>query len=167
MYILKKCKNNDDNRNKNYYHEKVVPPIFVALWIAGLTFSIINPQLPLLNSNNACTSLLSSLVYIYIIFIIEVIVTFTDIHNVYRLYNAKGLLWKITRKIILPNILFTIVALIWYFYHQEIIYLVPFVLLSACIKFLEVWLANNGETVFVKQQKEMNVNQIYKPHKLS
>lgn len=167
MYILKRYRDKKKDKKKNFYHEIVVPIIFVALWIAGLTFSIINPLLPFLDANNTCTSLLSSLVYIYIVFIAEVIVTFTDIHNVYRLYNAKKLLLEISGKKILPNIGLTIVAFIWYYYHQETVWLLPFVLLSAFIKFQEVWLANNGDVVFAKQQERMDKDNIFRPQQLS
>ena len=166
MYILKRYKDKKDKKI-NFYHGVVVPFIFVALWIAGLTFSIINPILPFLDPNNSCTSLLSSLVYIYIVFIVEVIVTFTDIHNVYRLYNAKKLLWEISWKKLLPNIGLTIVAFIWYYYHQKIVWLIPFVLLSAFIKFQEVWLANNGDVVFTKQQEKMDQDNIFRPQQIS
>ena len=167
MYILQRYKDKKNNRKKNFYHEIVVPLLFVALWIAGLTFSIINPLLPFLDSNNTCSSLLSSLVYIYVVFIVEVLVTFTDIHNVYRLYNAKKLLLEISSKKILPNILLTIIAFVWYYYHQEAIWLAPFVLLSAYIKFQEVWLANNGDVVFAKQQEKMDADNIFKPQQIS
>lgn len=166
MYILKRYKDGEKDKKKNFYHEIVVPLIFVALWIAGLTFSIINPLLPLLDPNNTCSMLLSSLVYIYVIFIIEVIVTFTDIHNVYRLYNAKSLLIETSGKWILPNIALTIGAFAWYYHHQEIIWLIPFVLLSALIKFQEVWLANNGDVVFVMQQEKMDSDHIFKPKQM-
>lgn len=167
MYIINLYKGKEGDKNSNFYHEMVVPFIFVALWIAGLVFSIINPRLPFLDTNNSCTSLLSSLIYIYIIFIVEVVVTFTDIHNVYRLYNAKKLLLEISTKKILPNVILTFAAFVWYYYHQETVWLVPFVLLSAYIKFQEVWLANNGDVVFAKQQKRMDKDKIFKPQQIS
>ena len=166
MYLIKEYFDKKADKNKCFYHERVVPFIFVALWIAGLTFSIINPPLPLLGES-ICTSLLSSLVYIYFVFIIEVFVTFTDIHNVYRLYNAKKLLWEIFYKRILPSILLTIGAFIWYYYHQRTIWLMPFVFFSAYVKFEEVWLANNGDTVFTNQQQKMDKDKIFRPQKLS
>lgn len=165
MYLLSRY-NNKEKKN-NFYHEIIVPLIFVALWVAGLTFSILNPQLPFLEQNNECTSLLTGLIYIYIIFILEVIVTFTDIHNVYRLYNAKKLLLEISLKTILPNIILTICSFIWYSCHTEIEWLIPFVLLSACVKLEEVWLANNGDVVFIKQQKRMGKDNIFRPQQLS
>lgn len=167
MYILQRYKDKKNNRKKNFYHEIVVPLIFVALWIAGLTCSIINPLFPFLDSNNSCSPLLSSLMYIYVIFIVEVLVTFTDIHNVYRLYNAKKLLLEVSRKKILPNIVLTLGSFIWYYYHQEPIWLVPFVFFSALIKFQEVWLANNGDVVFAKQQEKMDTDNIFKPQQIS
>jgi len=166
MYILKKY-DKFKKEKKNFYHEIVVPLIFVALWIAGLTFSIINPLLPFLDSTNTCSSLLSSLVYIYVVFIIEVVVTFTDIHNVYRLFNAKSLLIEISIKKILPNIILTLLAFVWYYYHQEILWLLPFVFLSAYIKFQEVWLANNGDVIFAKQQEKMDSDHIFRPQQIS
>lgn len=163
MYILKNSKTN----LKYPYHEMIVPWIFVALWIAGLALSIINPQLPYLGESNSSKQLLSSLTCIYGVFICEVVVTFTDIHYVYRLYNAKKLLWEITYKTIIPNILFTLVAFVWFYYHQEPLWLIPFVFLSSIIKLEEVWLANNGDNLFIRQQKKMKKENVYIPQKMS
>lgn len=167
MYILSIYKDSKKGGNYNFYHGIIVPLLFVALWVAGLAFSIQNPQLPFLNSNNSETTLLSSLVYIYIIFIVEVFVTFTDIHNVYRLYNAKKLLLRISGGTILPNVVLTILAFIWYYNSQKTFCLVPVVILSACIKLEEVWLANNGEYVFAKQQEKMDKDKVFRPQQLS
>ncbi len=169
MYLLYRNKDRKKEENYNFYHGIIVPSLFVALWVAGLAFSIQNPQLPFLNSNNneTATNLLSSLVYIYIIFIVEVFVTFTDIHNVYRLYNAKKLLLRISMETILPNVILTILAFIWYYNSKEEICLLPVVILSACIKFEEVWLANNGEKVFTRQQEKMDKDKVFRPQQLS
>ncbi len=166
MYIITKFKRSDGQKN-NRYHELVVPLIFVALWIAGLTLTIINPQLPYLNANNPCSTILSSLTCIYGVFILEVFVTFTDINYVYRPYKARKYLWKITYSRILPNIALTVIAFVWYYHHQSVYWLIPFVVLSSIIKLREVWLANNGETVFVESQKETHQNNILNPKSLS
>lgn len=167
MYFINRCKERYKDKNKNIYHEIVVPFIFVALWIAGLALTILNPLLPFFDSKTECSILISSLTYIYIIFIVEVIVTFTDIHNVYRLYNAKKLLIQITTYTILPNIVLNVLAFRWYCHHQESDLLFLFVLFSACIKLEEVWLANNGDTVFAYQQEKMNKENIFIPKEIS
>lgn len=166
MYIMTKLKRSDGQKN-NRYHELVVPLIFVALWVAGLTLTIINPQLPCPNADNPCPSVLSNLACIYVIFIIEVFVTFTDINYVYRPYKAGKYLWKIVYARILPNIALTILAFIWYYHHQTDCWLIPIVALSAIVKWREVWLANNGETVFVESQKEARKDDILTPKKIS
>ena len=166
MYIMTKLKRDDGQRN-NKYHELVVPLIFVALWVAGLTLTIINPQLPCLDASNPCSAILSSLACIYVVFIIEVFVTFTDINYVYRPYMAGKYLWKMVYARILPNIVLSILAFAWYYHHQRGFWLIPFVALSAIIKWREVWLANNGETVFVESQKETHQDSILTPKTLS
>ena len=166
MYIMTKLKRGDGQKN-NRYHELVVPLIFVALWVAGLTLTIINPKLPYLNASNPCSVILSSLVCIYVVFVLEVFVTFTDINYVYRPYKAGKYLWKITYARILPNIALTILAFVWYYHHQSVFWLIPFVALSSIIKWREVWLANNGETVFVESQKETRKDNILKPKTIS
>jgi len=166
MYIITKSKISDGQKD-NKYHELVVPLIFVALWVAGLTLTIINPQLPYLNASNPCSTILSSLACIYVVFILEVFVTFTDIRYVYRPYKAGKYLWKIAYARILPNIILTILAFVWYYYHQSVFWLIPFVVLSSIIKWREVWLANNGETVFVESQTETHQNNILTPKTLS
>lgn len=165
MYIMAMFKRSDGQEH-NKYHELVVPLIFVALWVAGLAITFINPLLPYLNTSNPCSAILSSFVYIYVVFIIEVFVTFIDINYVYHPYKAGKYLWKIVYSRILPNIAFTILAFVWYYRHQSGFWLIPFVVLSAIIKWREVWLANNGETVFMESQKTARQDNILKPKTL-
>lgn len=137
--------------------------IFVALWVAGLALTIINPKLPFIDANTSSAETLSSLLCIYSVFIIEVFVTFTDINCVYRPYRAKKFLWKIVLMEILPNIALTVGAFIWYYHHQKVCWLLPFVILSAIIKWRVVWLANNGEKIFVESNKNVRQDNILTP----
>ncbi len=162
MYVLTKLKDNGSQR-RNKYHEVDVPLIFVVLWVAGLALTIINPQLPYIDANTPSAAILSSLVCIYFVFIIEVFVTFTDINCVFHPYKAKTYLWKIVLMEILPNIALTVGAFIWYYHHQKVYWLLPFVALSAIIKWREVWLANNGEKIFVESNKDVPQNNILTP----
>lgn len=160
MYIIKNLGKSGHQEENHQYHEIIVPLIFVALWVAGLSLSIINPQLPYVDESNPCSKMLSGLVCIYVVFILEVLVTFTDINNVYCLYKSKSYLLKIVFKRIIPNIVLTVIAFGWYYYHQSEYWLIPFVILSSVIKWQEVWLANNGEKIFSKLQilpKEENL----------
>lgn len=168
MYIIPYKKKVTSGVHDRYeYHKKYVPWIYVALWIAGLMLSILNPILPCLDLQTPNALLLNSLLYIYGIFVIEVFVTFTDIHNIYKDYSAKKLLRKITLRTILPNMVLTILSFLWYYSHQEMFWLLPFVLLSAYMKYLEVWLANNGDDIFTKQEKRDKESNKLKPQPLS
>lgn len=152
---------------ENFYHKIIVPILFVCLWVAGLAFTIIDSKLPTTVLSEDFPVLLRGLVYIYFIFIVEVVVTFTDIHYVYRLYNAKKLLYHVLLCTILPNVLLTIANLVWFYYHPDIVWLVPFVFLSGYIKYKEVWMANNGDILFAKQQSELNKDFIFRPQQTS
>lgn len=166
MYILRSCFNKL-RVGKECYHEVIVPILFTSLWISGLVFTILDPPLPFWTGVNNCPPLLRGIIYIYFVFIVEIGVTFTDIHYVYRLYNVKKLLFHVILYTILPNFLFTILALVWYYYHQENTWLIPFVFLSAYIKYKEVWMANNGDVLFARQQKKMEKDFILKPQQIS
>ena len=96
----------------------------------------------------------------------EVFVTFTDIHCIYKDFSAKKLLCKITLQTILPNMVLTMLSLYWYYSHQEMFSLLPFVLFSAYLKYKEIWLANNGDDIFTKQKKRNKEPNKLKPQPL-
>lgn len=147
MRFLKNLKKKRE-KIKIDFHKNIVPLLFVTLWIAGLLLTIISPNILPYKEGEFRIIKINDLLCIYIIFILEIFVTIKDLQYVNCVKSIGKEIKKLVLSVIIPDVIITLFVFILYYYFGRKYLIGFFVLLSAVLKYLEVYLVNNADELF-------------------